>query len=642
MATIRPELKSSATRNVLLSIDDQTFGQAEYSVTNLQYTLGVNAMPTAVIAVGSGIPLYDKDKPDNTAELLLAEVIERSSKHNAFINCKIYEVGDTIADANLIFKGVIVTGSVIYKAGEPSTRAVQFVCMHEACLLMVQVLGVYRYTCGSAIVNHLINNEAGGIMRNDATSEFMCGKMSEEDICQMFADSLRGKDISTRIHVLMNAIIRSQSVSTTSVSIKDAKKPIIDFAKYIKCRWKLDPAISENSDEAEDIFNRGLCSALMNGLQSSSAYDAAIGLMTSLQYMMNLIPRCSFSGMDMDFNMYLEPSVAWNANKDNTMKIPLSKIYAINSKCQPLTNLDNPSVFIVDYSNALPTWLSLPNTVTLPSSVHGIFTTDPEIEKIKNELRRDPGMANTLIQNATDTPYKTRVYRAPDWMNDLYLETKSDKEKDKNGLPRVAQDTQEVKELQEEATRTSEHDPSSKKAEETADKIAQAIYTIVHGTDSTATLSLFPSLRFGYDKTVGCLECHIGRPVDVAITKSGDKVFAIRGILQSVSYSYSAGAAGSSSYSIELAYVRPVDNNEPTVECPIYVEADDRTTNPTPGKVIATPTKDKNEQPDNGVSDVEDDDYETVKVTEMHEEYGTDRPYSFSYSTRYEKREKQK
>ena len=554
--------------------------------SSVKMTLAVNSLTAATVVIGCGRVLGNiEDTVDHSAELLMKEVSKRTIEGTPMVECTIHEV---LGDRNTqIFKGVIVGATLVYKAGATTNRAARFECLNRACYLHMIPLGTIHYLCGSYVISEMTGQLIPPIAQY---GDLYSRTVDVGSLCTTLNEKISGSaDIATRISYLLEGIIaKSGGEYNTDVDLRNNNLDQINFNKYITCDYTINPALykrvpsgkltqaeqnaTSNTNDSrfntiDSNFNLELGRYLLSRLQNSSILEAVVGIITTSEYMMTLVPR-------LNGDMKLQPSRAWSNTPARTLFF--SDLKSINSNVSPLAHIADPDVFIVNYSASLP----MDGTVKIdgsPAALTGVYTRHKDVMEARNKLLN--GETVQMGKLFANNRYKRRVYDAPTWMLDsfignLILSTQPEGEREQpQRVEFVPDKNQQKKDNRDPQTAYFNILDSMKMA----DELAKALFAFIHGRANTAEVELLPSLRFGIDGGTP-LEDLIGELVDIkapenmdkTLTKTTDDLLEIRGMITSITFSYDAGTSASCSYSMHLTRVRPLTDTEEDINCPLY------------------------------------------------------------------------
>jgi len=547
-------------------------GAKTYVCSSLSLLMRLNAVPTATVVIGCGTSILngtDENSTDNNAEDLLETVAKTMGHSTDFIDCAIYE--NLHGKSMCIFKGCVVAASLVYKAGSMTTRAVRVECMNAACKLYCQPFTAYSNRCAADIVNKILGSPNDVPEGNEAVSSFgmeNISSLTDLDLNDFMSEKIAYKDIAAKIAAIVDGIAM---LTTRALNVNDPINEgelgsILKVGDYIQSYYVLNyKDLNLANENADDEFNKSLCRYLLAGLKSGSILDTIISTLKSTDYMLNLVPTWDLD----DFVLLIRPSLAWD-NKE-TSKIYFSDIAEMSSAFNPLAHINDPEVFVADFTPAIEFGATKEVAGDPISSLVGAFSLDPQMAQwIK--LRFSPSsveypLRKQLAQNMMH--YKWKEYPAPDWLRTSLI-VNDVKDKDTLMQETIENQTQWDK----------EKDPDNKDnpiikdynaGERIADLVAKALYTHIHGASATAQLSLLPDLRFGNGPDGFIFEEHIGEVIDIVPKEKSDSHLAMRGMLEGIQFDYSAGLSANCRYTMFLSRVRPYDKDEPSIECPLYV-----------------------------------------------------------------------
>lgn len=547
---IKSELNSTKVGVIVLETADRS-----YVCSSFTMTLMLNAVQVASVVIGSGRPIKGNVRRENSAEDILEYIREHELQDStSFLPCTVYE--DLDGRQYRAFKGVVVGASLVYKAGVNTMRAVRLELMGEACKLYARPLSDWQDTCGSNIVSSINANDTSAPSNtSDAPGFEYSGAWDNKAVCNALSVSIEHKDIATRIAKMADAFVTLTSRTQGQNAELDIERfgNLLGIQDYIVSSYGLNnELVSAMNNTTEQNFNLVLCAHLIDGIRSGSIMDSIIGAITSREFMLSLVPRFS------DFKLEIRPSKAWDSS--NVKKLPLSVLSSMNSSYHPLDHLKDPDVFVVNYSDGLQFGGSGQDGA--PSGINGAYSSNPVMQEWIQERRDNnnaAGITELLAQLESDTShFKWKIYRAPSWLDTAFIRSQNDAYNVHRGnIP----------------------DRDYTIGRDIADEIAKAIYISVYGQASTSVVEILPNLRFGMGalKYGVTLEDMLGEVIDIVPDgwindpdRLDDSPLSIRGMISSLQFSYTAGQAGSCSYSMTLTRVRPLNPNEPSIECPLY------------------------------------------------------------------------
>ena len=541
-----------------------------YVCTSLLMNLRLNALPTASVVIGCGqsIRTGHRDHNDNNAEDLLAAVTNRIKSGSSFIDCEIYE--EHTGWSHLIFRGCIIAASLVYKTGNVTIRAVRLECMNAACRLYCQPFGAYSNRCGADLVDKIlatVNETEDNIPEAAKYGMERIESLDTNMLCMDLQDYIEDKDIATKIAYISDAIaVMTQHTMNVVDAVKEGKiGNILHINDYIRSDYFLNARALAVNNQTDSDYNLHLCASLQGTLRTGSIMDAILSTMLSTDYMMTLVPTWN----EKNFMLELKPSMAWSSEASGTLGF--DDIAEINSSYNPLAHINDPEVFAVDFTPAVE-FDSRDGAKGNPgSSMVGVYSTIPEVQKWAKLRFSNSSIEAPLRAKLTENMvhYKWREYPAPAWMRNSIIRTVEGGEDQQNSYimarrtwPKESKDNQ--------------FDAVIRDYEAgyvIADLIAQAMYSHMHGASATAQITLMPDLRFGLHYDGWALEQHIGELIDIKPRDNGDKQLAMRGMIEGIQFEYNAGQSASCKYSMTLSRVRPYDQNEKAVPCPVYVRA---------------------------------------------------------------------
>ena len=559
----------------------------KWPCSSVKLTLALNALTSATAVIGCGRVLGNIDDPmDHSAELLMKEVAARTEAGAPMIECDINEELD--GKSTRIFTGVIVAATLVYKAGSTTNRAVRFECLNKACYLHMVPLGMTHIICGSYVISELTGHMIPPITQY---GNLYSRKIDIGALCVTLNKEISGSaDIAKRISYLIEGIVALSGASyDTEVDLLNENLDQINFKDYITCDYTLNRDLyerlpSNGANQAESNansntndsrfntidgnFNKELGQYLLARLQGASVLEAVVGIITTPEYMLTLVPR-------LNGEMKLVPSKAWSNEPQRTLTF--ADLKSINSSVSPLAHIADPDVFIVNYSAALP----MDSTLKIdgsPVALTGVYTRHEDFMKERKRILEDAkdGKMGELFAN---NRYKRRVYNAPTWMYDSFIGNfvGADQPKAQQQQAPRAQFIPDKNEQDPEKKEAATVYFDVNKGRQMADKFAEALFAFIHGRSNTAELELLPSLRFGMDRKTP-LEDLVGELIDIKasdtmdkdLTKVTDDLLEIRGMVSAVTFSYDAGISASCTYSVHLTRVRPLVEKEDAINCPLY------------------------------------------------------------------------
>lgn len=562
MPVVKSNLSSDAVGIIRL-----TAGGSSFVCTALQYTMRMNNIPVATVTIGSGASLRSPGGRYQTPEELLSAVLDkRKAAYSDMVECAMEEVINIggVSRTTTIFKGVIVTGSPVYRAGTPTTRMIRFMCMNKVCKLYTKPLTEYVNMAGTEVIQKWQKRDpfsvAGAMEHNNLYST---GKLSVPQLLERYASKLKDATVVERVSTITGAVLNAASYQQRGETT--------DFNIDEYFCGKARPNTDDYGDQCGNAFNSQFCEYLIQSMQNASIYDALQSVLTSEAYMLDMLPRWDGESKE-DFRMEIRPSEAWNPSEPITIKE--SSIIGIDSNYNPIACVNTPEVFIVNFSDAVE--FAMDNMPNGRIGLNGVYAMN---ETLCNALKQRYRSGDSWMSSEDGKRmYRAKLYTAPFWMQPAIIDPKKEKKgKDgknsvKNELPLMdPKSDNEQPDTPEPASET------QKRLNDIADAIAESLFAFIYGRQDRSIVSLYPSLRFGYGDV--SLENSLGKAVDIEFTpdsknssSAAKSVMNIRGILEAVQYDYTAGQSTSASYTIELKCVRPLDKNEPAVPCKLYKE----------------------------------------------------------------------
>lgn len=569
-----PGNKQLLTGNIIGEIVLLAEGQS-YVCTSLTYTMTMNNIPAATVTIGAGTPLAVSKA--GSAYKSPEELLKKIQEHRAsggesggkttytdMIPCEIQEVRQGIDKPTTIFKGVIAIGTVVYRAGSPTSRMIQFTCMNKVCELYKKPMSAYVDMPGSVVVQRAIYKtpfSSKEALQSNTT--FNCNTLSAEQLMGAIKTDMQSSTLLERCCAIVNVCLVAGSYqSLLTYKENDADKADqIGFKKYFTGDYKLTKKVSMSSEQ----FNLTILQYFLESLRGSSIYDALRRVLVSEQYMLQLAPRWKD-----DFKMEICPSRAWDPS--NSTPIHIDCISQIEASYSPVACINTPEAFVVMFGDAVG--FNIPNIPDGPLGLNGVYSTNPELTAA---LKDRYGGKLVSLKDANKL-YKAKLYNAPYWLFPEVREQQNQQSKDPVKDAASASTEKEAQKKKQDA----ESDRKTKAAEairKMADEIAKNLFVYLYGGEDTVRLSLYPSVRFNY--TGLDLENKLGETIDIIMDANDDKErtakkdspLNLRGVLESVTYNYTAGDAGSVNYSIQLSRVRPLSSSEKPVKCTLYEKA---------------------------------------------------------------------
>lgn len=556
-------------------------GEHYYICSSLSLSLQLNSIPTASVVIGCGASLRDGhlygENADNNAEDILTYVMDaRNNNVDSFLDCEIAEgiVRGTELISTTIFKGCVVSASLVYKAGNVTMRAVRVECMNSACKLYAQPLSAFNHTVGSYIVEALTyreNREHLPDQQKTIATYGMnsVGSLTTQDVCKLTKYITQHKDMATKIAYLADAIaILSTKVVNTAKPeeiIQKLEADVLKVKRYLKSDYYINYKELAINDVTDASFDESLCDRLLDGMRSSSIFESILRSIVSSEFLLTLVPKW----IDDDFMLSIEPSHAWESTPAYTLKF--SQIAEFNSAYRPFDHINDPEIFAVNFSTAI-NFSGNKGQVGKPSTIVGAYSTNSEVAEWLKERFNNSESEDQLRTKLTGdlTNFKWNLITAPSWLHVSFV---SPKEDSKTQSEIESQRTQQKEESEDEMATTESESAviyDYQKGHEIADRVAKALYIHLHGESATAHITVLPNMRFGlFDGTP--LEACLGRVIDIVPDEETDQHLAMRGMLEMIQFNYNAGQSATCSYSIWLSRVRPLKQNAEDIKSPMYV-----------------------------------------------------------------------
>lgn len=575
MAGNKQLLTGSVIGEIVLVAEGQ-----EYVCTSLTYTMAMNNIPAATVTIGAGTPLSVSKAGSSykSPEELLKKIQARRASgdtgqgktntgkttYTDMIPCEIREIMRSPAKTTVIFKGVIAIGTVVYRAGTPTSRMIQFTCMNKVCELYKKPMSAYVAMPGSVVVERVTNKtpfSSKDALQSNTT--FNCNTYSMEQLLRAIKSDMKTSTLLERCTAIVNISLVAgsyQSLLTYADQQNKGNADQISFKKYFTGDYKLTKKVAMSSDQ----FNLTILQYFLESLRGASIYEALRSVLVSEQYMLQLVPRWKN-----DFKMEICPSRAWDPS-DST-QIHIDCISQVEASYSPIACINTPEAFVVMFGDAVG--FNIPNVPDGPLGLNGVYSTKPELtEALK---MRYGGKITTLTETAATALYKAKLYQAPYWLFPEVREVQNQQSRDPVKDAASASTEREAQKKKEAA----ESDRKTKAAEQIramADEIAKNLFVYLYGGEDIVNLRLYPSVRFNY--TGLDLENKIGETIDVILDTEGgtakkDSPLNLRGVLESITYNYTAGDAGSVNYTVRLSRVRPLSDSEKPVKCTLYEKA---------------------------------------------------------------------
>lgn len=535
---------------------------ALYSCITADIGWNMNDIPVANLVIGQGTPLSGSATTamNNNGQLedLLQGGIALRNNPDKLLRCSIYEVSPDSTDKYAVFRGYVVGVSDVKKTGGITIKALRVQCMGIAVRLNVAPIAGYRRTRGGTLINGAVGEgkelPTNGQLNSGVVDRFSAlYNMTGAQICAIYKDSIINKDIVTRAAYLSNLLGYMGEVGNWEFK-KEPDDELLHVKECMFCNYVIGQ--SDFGEEASNSFNVHLYDQLLGGLQQGTVLQAIARACTGFEIMLNMVPHFERGGSADAFRMELMPSKAWDYEEDDVIEIEDHYIVGSNAVLNHLEHLGDPEVLVVDYASGAGS--TEPNKENgQATGCIGVFSPDPDIMEWAKIRFAEKADKTESIKKIGEKYYKVRYFTAPKWMDWAYLllggscsryksrpDDPGNNDSNSGGNGTIRSENRQ-------------------KATELADEIAKSLWVFLHGASDTATFELTPNLRFGLNTSVGCLENHIGRLVDIN---------GYRGMLQSVRYSYATGKASSCSLSITLNRVRLIDKNEEPIPFPLYTK----------------------------------------------------------------------
>lgn len=554
-------LKSCAVGTPVLLV-----GGKQYICTSMQYTMALNNIPSLSVVVGCGSGIGNPTTTPASAEDLLKQVLDkRKAAYTDLVECELREVvdiGNTKRQLSIpLFKGVIVTGCVVYHTGNTTTRAIRFQCMNRACKLFVSPIAGYYNICGAGLVTYYSNTDAEAQAQKSIELQGLrADQLNNKELVDMVRSQIKGATLDKAIALIVDQIIKSSSEDSTN-NQTPADGSIARVADYLYSSYSLSQGLGKI---CEDDYLDSLCANILQQIKGTSIYNAIQQVIMSLEFMLELAPR----HRNHNFMMEVTPSRAWESKP--ALTLTSDSIIGIDSSYNPIACLNTPDAFIVYLDAALE--LARQQGPADQLGMMGVYSTDDDMVAYIKSLVN--GTTKPLSQATQDKMFKAKFFTAPKWIYSATV-TQTAGDSDNKTEEQTAKRTKETNTAKTKQEQDINNLPNidKRKVAALADEIAKAFFVHLYGAGDSAIIQLVPSARFGYDPKVGYLEEHIGDVIDIVLD-TGEITNAsslnIRGVLETVQYNYSAGNAGSATYTIKLGRMRPLDKDEKAIQCPLY------------------------------------------------------------------------
>lgn len=531
-----------------------------YCCTHLEYSLGINELPTITATIGMGSPISGKEatkkNTDGSLSDLLSMGMQRRTTASKFLRCSFYEADNDGTWKAAIFRGHIISVSEVIKTASGHLKALRVMCMGIGAMLHISPLAGYRRTNSSILVEGASGSmeaPTAGAMNTSVIEPYTAlQNTTEDELCDVYADSLLSCDILTKAALLASVIAAMGEVTNGEgadfVEVPDDE--LLGIKKCIFCDYYLDK--TEMHADAEVGFDTYLGRQLITTLQQTSVLDSLVTTLTGMDVMMNLVPHFVLGGHADDFRMELRPIDAWNAV--DVITIPNKNVVECNTSMNYMAHLNDPDVLVVDYSSGAGS-ADGSKTSGEATGCFGVYSTNKDIMRWAKYRYTGSKEQEAAAQKIEGLSPKVRYANAPVWLdfsmlNQLQGSTTvkmpkftPQNDNEAKGGNKTAQENDEIR------------------AGIIADQIAKAMYLYLHGASDVALFQLTTDVRFGLNDSIGCLENHIGKTIDI---------FGYRGILKQIRYVYASGQSTNNSYTITLDRVRKRDTKEPKITCPLY------------------------------------------------------------------------
>lgn len=542
-----------------------------YACTAVNMNMAINSIPSAVVTIGCGARIKNKGKAKQSPEDLYKEVLDNrrafSTEYEkaAMIPCTIIErieVGKE-SKSTVVFKGVIASASPVYKAGTTTTKMIQFTCVNAAAELYTNPVAAYKTMQSSAFISAMSDPRKLADEFSDNAlniSNAFGSDRSIDNLLDALPKYIQNESEGTVLDRFDACLAAVMEAASSRGDVDPSKISFGLLKKYMHSSWCPNPGLP---DSCRREYTKMLLSYLVRIMGNASIYQAVEQLATSADYMLNLVPRWD-AGASKDFKLDMCPTRAWETIPSITLYA--DEITGIQPSSSVLESIDTPNAFMVNYSKPV----SYGGTGPAVRTMVGAFSPIKEIQDWLDSEKQVSGESKMT---------KAKLYDAPKWLYPSINGTTDNKRK--SGIKSDASvATEKIPAVRKSSAEVA--DPAGSalldipQTVKTANKIAKALYVFLYGMTDTATIRLSPDLRFGH-KTGKFLENSIGMVIDVKVgeTSEGreleDSVLDIRGMLDSITYSYTCGESSSASYSITLSRVRPLDPSETPIDNPMYV-----------------------------------------------------------------------
>ena len=511
----------------------------KYPISSLRVSLAMDEMPSAIVALGTGISVLYPDKTSSPEDLYVLCVKEKGV--SGLYPCAIYEAASAqYPEDLLIFKGVISQASPVIRAGLPTSRMISFVVLSDIAALYVRPLASFVNTSGAALIDAYQNKTSADGVKNFIGSEqyYKLDQISSAAAAKT-ADLNESDPVAVNMAKIVNCVL--QAAASRSVK-ENSDYAGIDISKYIQGNVTLAKDF-HGGDYYKEIMNR-----LVNALLSVSVYDAIQQVLIGNEYMLHLLPRGRASG----FKLELAQSADWDPS--DPIQLDPSRIQRMEPTFDFLGSLNMPEVFMVNYSPFTSMGNDDVGSGTATGST-GMFAVDAAVDSAFKSARAGQSVFPVAYK---DKVFKSFFYAAPKWLVPKLIraaDVKSSSEAEPSRTKAVA-DKKKLAAAKFDLTATNE----------LADKLAKSLYVYLYGQQDSAEIPLMLDVR----RTMA-LEESLGRTIEImADAVNKDSPYNVRGILKAVSFSYSSGERASAEYSITLKCIRPMASDNTAVKCPLY------------------------------------------------------------------------
>lgn len=564
----------------------------KFPCTSASLTLGINAIPQAVVYVGMGSSMLSAEARSNINALLQALIdparktrpsgVDNRTLPSDLIRCAIYEEA-TGEEGHMndikVFDGYIVSGGPIYAASaDASSAQAMFVCCGKAAALMTAPGAAYVETYMSGLIQRYQKNKPIDAENAKGKHDLFIGlKMTDEQLLAMkefHTDS--SKTISNKLALCVGAV----RLNTAWTDVKDDETRTEDLADKLvlaaiggSTRLKTG-AVWDNGlpDAADEAYTRQLLGIFTGRMSKVSIWETIVSVMSSDQFALHLIPRwhCDYYN---DFKMEVCPSVAWNQDRP-VIKLTAADVVSFKMDHRSTDALNTPDVLFVNFSEVYP---NIAGSTDLASGVLGVAAGD---KKLNDELQGLARSKDLVELNRRVAMYRVKETTGPAWLSCVAKEpgVVVNNEQDLKSLSaqhtpaRTADETAGVADSTTQPSFNVDANEHGVSVYDAANSMARALFLHYYMTGDNAVVDLLPDCRFGL-REVYCLENSLGETVDINLANDATGLsLHVRGVITGLNYAYASGKASSSKYQMMLSRVRVVDGDEePLAEpCPIY------------------------------------------------------------------------